>query len=140
MLVSIVGLVIRAREECQVWQIQVGRWRCLYFAGWSKTSGAVPQSLPCLSPLIALLLIEQEAEHVEGFAPELALVTQGGGKELEEPLVVRPTSETMINHMFAQVGREGRVGARVCVCGRVYTCWLIALQQPNERLRVFMCQ
>jgi prolyl-tRNA synthetase len=45
----------------------------------------------------------QEAEHVEGFAPELALVTQGGGKTLEEPLVVRPTSETMINHMFAQV-------------------------------------
>jgi prolyl-tRNA synthetase len=39
---------------------------------------------------------------VEGFAPELALVTQGGGKELEEPLVVRPTSETIINHMFAQ--------------------------------------
>jgi prolyl-tRNA synthetase len=45
----------------------------------------------------------QEAEHVEGFAPELALVTKGGGKELEEPLVVRPTSETIINHMFAQV-------------------------------------
>jgi prolyl-tRNA synthetase len=40
---------------------------------------------------------------VEGFAPELALVTKGGGKELEEPLVVRPTSETIINHMFAQV-------------------------------------
>lgn len=44
----------------------------------------------------------QEAEHVEGFAPELALVTKGGGKDLEEPLVVRPTSETIINHMFAQ--------------------------------------
>lgn len=40
---------------------------------------------------------------MEGFAPELALVTQGGGKTLEEPLVVRPTSETMVNHMFAQV-------------------------------------
>ncbi len=48
----------------------------------------------------------QEAQHVEGFAPELALVTKGGGKELEEPLVVRPTSETIINHMFAQVGRR----------------------------------
>lgn len=48
---------------------------------------------------------KQEAEHVEGFAPELALVTKGGGKDLEEPLVVRPTSETIINHMFAQVGR-----------------------------------
>lgn len=39
---------------------------------------------------------------MEGFAPELAIVTQGGGKELEEPLVVRPTSETMVNHMFQQ--------------------------------------
>ena len=37
-----------------------------------------------------------------GFAPELAVVTQGGGKELEEPLVVRPTSETIVNHMFSQ--------------------------------------
>src|SRR5208337_2159628 len=40
--------------------------------------------------------------HVEGFAPEVAVVTHGGGKELEEPLVLRPTSETIINHMFAQ--------------------------------------
>lgn len=46
--------------------------------------------------------IAKEADHVEGFAPELALVTQGGGKELEEPLVVRPTSETVVNHMFSQ--------------------------------------
>src|SRR5215468_7746659 len=45
--------------------------------------------------------LSKEAEHVEGFAPELAVVTHGGGKELEEPLVVRPTSETIINHMFA---------------------------------------
>jgi len=44
----------------------------------------------------------KEAEHVEGFAPELAVVTHAGGKELEEPLVVRPTSETMIHHMFAK--------------------------------------
>ena len=46
--------------------------------------------------------IQKEAEHVEGFSPELALVTHAGGKELEEPLVVRPTSETIINHMFAK--------------------------------------
>ncbi|GAP63418.1 prolyl-tRNA synthetase [Ardenticatena maritima] len=46
--------------------------------------------------------IEKEKEHVEGFSPELALVTIGGGKELEEPLVVRPTSETIINYMFAK--------------------------------------
>ncbi len=46
--------------------------------------------------------LEKEAEHVEGFSPELAVVTIGGGKELEEPLIVRPTSETMIGHMYAK--------------------------------------
>src|SRR5215210_9229345 len=46
--------------------------------------------------------MHKEAEHVEGFAPELAVVTHGGGKELEEPLVVRPTSETIIYAMFAK--------------------------------------
>lgn len=52
--------------------------------------------------LIPISFLQKEADHVEGFAPELALVTQGGGKELEEPLVVRPTSETIVNHMFSQ--------------------------------------
>lgn len=46
--------------------------------------------------------LTKEKEHVEGFAPECAIVTHGGGKKLEEPLIVRPTSETIINHMFAQ--------------------------------------
>jgi prolyl-tRNA synthetase len=46
--------------------------------------------------------LAREAEHVEGFAPELAVVTHGGGKELEEPLVVRPTSETII---YAMMGK-----------------------------------
>ncbi len=46
--------------------------------------------------------LSKEAEHVEGFAPETAVVTHGGGKELEEPLVVRPTSETIIYAMFAK--------------------------------------
>ncbi|MDZ4674630.1 MAG: proline--tRNA ligase [Gemmatimonadota bacterium] len=46
--------------------------------------------------------LAKEAEHVEGFAPETAVVTHGGGKELEEPLVVRPTSETIIYHMYAK--------------------------------------
>jgi len=41
-------------------------------------------------------LLEKEAEHVEGFAPEVAVVTHAGGEKLEEPLVVRPTSETII--------------------------------------------
>ncbi len=46
--------------------------------------------------------LAKEAEHVEGFAPETAVVTHGGGKELEEPLVVRPTSETIIYAMLAK--------------------------------------
>jgi prolyl-tRNA synthetase len=46
--------------------------------------------------------LKREAEHVEGFAPELAVVTHAGGKELEEPLVVRPTSETIIGEMMAK--------------------------------------
>jgi len=52
--------------------------------------------------LIPLSFLQKEAEHVEGFAPELALVTHGGGEELEEPLVIRPTSETIIGHTYAK--------------------------------------
>jgi prolyl-tRNA synthetase len=51
--------------------------------------------------LIPEKLLHKEAEHVEGFAPELAVVTIGGGETLEEPLVVRPTSETIIWHTYA---------------------------------------
>lgn len=50
--------------------------------------------------LIPQSFLQKEAEHVEGFAPELAVVTHGGGSELEEPLVLRPTSETVIWSMF----------------------------------------
>ena len=46
--------------------------------------------------------LKKEKEHVEGFAPECAVVTYGGGKELEEKLIVRPTSETIINYMFSK--------------------------------------
>ena len=46
--------------------------------------------------------LKKEAQHVEGFAPECAVVTYGGGKELEEKLVIRPTSETIINYMFSK--------------------------------------
>ncbi len=52
--------------------------------------------------LIPMSFIEKEAEHVEGFKPELAIVTHAGGKELEEPLVVRPTSETVILEMYGK--------------------------------------
>lgn len=47
-------------------------------------------------------LLEKEKEHVKGFSPELAVVTHGGGEKLAEPLVVRPTSETIMYHMFAK--------------------------------------
>ncbi|MDH5316647.1 MAG: proline--tRNA ligase, partial [Gemmatimonadota bacterium] len=52
--------------------------------------------------LIPQSFLAKEAEHVEGFAPECAVVTHGGGKELEEPLVIRPTSETIIYSMYAK--------------------------------------
>ncbi len=51
---------------------------------------------------IPMSYLQKEAEHVEGFAPELAVVTHAGGKELQEPMVVRPTSETIINSMFSK--------------------------------------
>src|SRR5215216_575750 len=46
--------------------------------------------------------LTKEAEHVEGFSPELAIVTHAGGKDLDEPVVVRPTSETIINAFFSK--------------------------------------
>ena len=52
--------------------------------------------------LIPQSFLHREAEHVEGFSPELAVVTVAGGKELEEPYVIRPTSETIIGHFFAK--------------------------------------
>ena len=64
-----------------------------------KDTGHVNAYFPLLIPISFL---RKEAEHVEGFAPELAVVTIGGGNTLEEPLVVRPTSETIIGHTYAK--------------------------------------
>jgi prolyl-tRNA synthetase len=64
-----------------------------------KDSGHENAYFPLLIPMS---FIEREKEHVEGFAPELAVVTQAGGKELEEPYVIRPTSETIIYSMYAK--------------------------------------
>ncbi|MET7641701.1 proline--tRNA ligase [Streptomyces sp. NPDC005438] len=64
-----------------------------------KEQGARNAYFPLFIPQSYLT---REAEHVEGFAPELAVVTHGGGKELEEPVVVRPTSETIINEYFSR--------------------------------------
>jgi prolyl-tRNA synthetase len=64
-----------------------------------KKTGHKNASFPLLIPQSFLT---KEAEHVEGFSPELAMVTHAGGKKLAEPLVIRPTSETMVHHMFAK--------------------------------------
>ena len=64
-----------------------------------KATGHVNAAFPLFIPMSFL---EKEKEHVEGFSPELAVVTVGGGEKLEEPLVVRPTSETIIGYMYAK--------------------------------------
>ncbi len=67
--------------------------------GMFKESGHVNAYFPLFIPES---FMHKEAEHVEGFAPELAVVTHGGGETLAEPLVVRPTSETIIYSMYAK--------------------------------------
>ncbi len=67
--------------------------------GMFKATGHRNAYFPMLIPESFL---KREAEHVEGFSPELAVVTHAGGKKLEEPLVIRPTSETIINSMFSR--------------------------------------
>ncbi len=64
-----------------------------------KETGHVNAAFPLFIPMSFL---EKEKEHVEGFSPELAVVTHGGGEELAEPLVVRPTSETIIGYMYSK--------------------------------------
>ncbi|HEV8365901.1 MAG TPA: proline--tRNA ligase [Gemmatimonadaceae bacterium] len=64
-----------------------------------KEAGHVNAYFPLFIPESYM---HREAEHVEGFAPELAVVTHGGGEKLAEPLVVRPTSETIIYSMYAK--------------------------------------
>lgn len=67
--------------------------------GMFKATGHQNAYFPLLIPQSFL---EREKEHIEGFAPEVAVVTHAGGRELEEPLVIRPTSETIIYAMFAK--------------------------------------
>ena len=64
-----------------------------------KAAGAQNAYFPLLMPMS---FFEREAEHVQGFSPELAVVTHGGGKELTEPLAIRPTSETVIGEYMAK--------------------------------------
>jgi prolyl-tRNA synthetase len=84
-------MVIRPRGYALWERIQAG------LDGLFKETGHVNAYFPLLIPES---FIRREAEHVEGFAPELAVVTHGGGEKLEEPLVVRPTSETVIWAMY----------------------------------------
>jgi len=79
------------------------------YAIWERLQAAVDQRIKATGAqnayfplLIPEAFMRREAEHVEGFSPELAVVTHGGGKELEEPAVVRPTSETIVNSSFAR--------------------------------------
>jgi prolyl-tRNA synthetase len=79
------------------------------YAIWERIQAYVDKELKATGhqnayfPLfIPLSFIQKEAEHVEGFAPQLAVVTHGGGEELTEPLVVRPTSETIIYGMLSK--------------------------------------
>jgi prolyl-tRNA synthetase len=67
--------------------------------GRIKTAGAQNAYFPLLIPMS---FFEREAEHVEGFSPELAVVTHGGGKELTESLAIRPTSEAVIGEYMAK--------------------------------------
>ncbi len=67
--------------------------------GRFKETGVLNAYFPLLIPRSFL---EKEAKHVEGFAPEVAWVTRGGGEELEEPLAIRPTSETIVGYSFAK--------------------------------------
>jgi prolyl-tRNA synthetase len=64
-----------------------------------KATGHQNVAFPMLIPKS---FIEKEKHHVEGFSPELAVVTIGGGEELAEPLIIRPTSETIIGHMWSK--------------------------------------
>ncbi len=79
------------------------------YALWENIKGVVDDKIKktghhnvAFPLLIPESFIKKEAKHIEGFAPELAIVTHAGGKKLEEPLVVRPTSETIIHYMFAK--------------------------------------
>ncbi len=74
---------------------------------WNRIQSAVDEMITAsnhkqvtMPMLIPQSFLAKEEEHVEGFTPECAVVTHGGGKRLDEPLIIRPTSETMFNHFF----------------------------------------
>ena len=88
------GCMVIRPSGFAIWEVMQSRLDRMF-----KETGHVNASFPLLIPKH---FMEREAEHVEGFSPECAVVTHGGGKELEEPLMIRPTSETVIGHMYSQ--------------------------------------
>ena len=86
-------MVIRPRGY-RIWELMQGALDDMF-----KATGHENAYFPLLIPESFLA---KEAEHVEGFAPETAVVTRAGGKDLDEPLVIRPTSETIVYHMFGK--------------------------------------
>jgi len=83
-----------------------------------KRTGHVNAYFPLFIPES---LLNKEAEHVEGFAPQVAYVTHGGGEELEEKLVIRPTSEAIIGTMYAKWVQSWR-DLPILICGRRSSC------------------
>jgi len=88
------GCMVIRPNGYAIWELMQGALDAMF-----KETGHRNAYFPLFIPQSFL---EKEAEHVEGFAPEVAVVTRAGGKELEEPLVVRPTSETIIYDSFAK--------------------------------------
>ena len=88
------GCMVIRPSGFAIWEAMQARLARMF-----KETGHVNAYFPLLIPKH---FMEKEAEHVEGFSPECAVVTHGGGKELEEPLMIRPTSETVIGHMYSQ--------------------------------------
>ena len=82
------GTMVIKADGYAIWEAIQARWIC-----GSRQTGHRNVYFPMFIPA---RLIEKEKEHVEGFAPEVAVVTHAGGEELGEPLIVRPTSETII--------------------------------------------
>ena len=88
------GCMVIRPNGYAIWELMQGALDAMF-----KATGHRNAYFPLLIPQSFL---QKEAEHVEGFAPEVAVVTRAGGKELEEPLIVRPTSETIIYASFAK--------------------------------------
>jgi prolyl-tRNA synthetase len=88
------GCMVIRPHGYAIWELMQGALDAMF-----KETGHQNAYFPLFIPQSFLA---KEAEHVEGFAPQTAVVTRGGGKELEEPLVVRPTSETIIYAMLSK--------------------------------------